>query len=88
MGETYVWDHGYVLEDFASIRAFCLEEDKRLRVYVEDLDASALAEPLSVGSGEIPRWLIIAHVVNHGTQHRSEPARYLTTADTRPEISI
>jgi len=84
VGETYVWDHGYVLEDLASIRTFCLEEDKRLRTYVEDVDAAALGEPLSMGCGKVPRWLIIAHVVNHGTQHRSEVARYLTDCGHSP----
>ena len=31
-----------------------------------------------------PRWLILAHVVNHGTQHRSEMARYLTECGRSP----
>src|SRR5437879_7250193 len=41
IGETYVWDHGFVLDDLESIRAFCLEEDARLRTYVEGLDHAA-----------------------------------------------
>ena len=32
----------------------------------------------------VPRWLIIAHVVNHGSQHRSELARYLTERGHSP----
>jgi uncharacterized damage-inducible protein DinB len=87
VGQTYVWDHGYVLDDLASIHSFCREEDARLRAYVEGLDARALAEPLSLGGGPddvVPRWLIIAHVVNHGTQHRSEVARYLTDRGHSP----
>ncbi len=67
VGETYVWDHGFVLDDLPAIHAFCLEEDRRLRRYVESLDDVALA-----------------HVVNHGTQHRSELARYLTECGHSP----
>jgi uncharacterized damage-inducible protein DinB len=84
VGETYVWDHGFLLDDLESIRAFCVEEDARLRKYVEGLDHAALAEPPPLGKRSHPRWLIIAHVVNHGTQHRSELARYLTDCGHSP----
>jgi uncharacterized damage-inducible protein DinB len=82
VGETCVWDHGFVLDDLATIHAFCREEDARLRRYVESLDDAALAEPL--GTRSIPRWLILAHVVNHGTQHRSELGRHLTDRGHSP----
>ena len=85
VGETYVWDHGFVLDDLPAIHAFCLEEDKRLRSYVESLDETALSESLARGTDfAVPRWLILAHVVNHGTQHRSELARYLTERGHSP----
>lgn len=45
-GDTYVWDHGFVLDDLPALHAFCLEEDARLRTYVESQDEAALAEPL------------------------------------------
>ena len=32
----------------------------------------------------IPRWVILTHVVNHGTQHRSELARYFTVCGHSP----
>ncbi|HVD46514.1 MAG TPA: DinB family protein [Candidatus Limnocylindria bacterium] len=85
VGETYVWDHGFVLDDLPAIHAFCLEEDMRLRNYVESLDDTALSESLAIGADfAVPRWLILAHVVNHGTQHRSEVARYLTECGHSP----
>jgi len=85
VGETYVWDHGFVLDDLPAIHAFCLEEDNRLRNYVESLDDMALSESLTTGPDfAVPRWLILAHVVNHGTQHRSELARYLTECGHSP----
>ena len=84
VGQTYVWDHGFVLDDLASIHAFCLEEDGRLRRYVESLDQTGLDEPLADGDPREPRWLVVAHVVNHGTQHRSELARYLTESGYSP----
>jgi uncharacterized damage-inducible protein DinB len=85
VGDTYVWDHGFVVDDLPAIHAFCLEEDIRLRGYVESLDETALSESLTVnGDFAVPRWLILAHVVNHGTQHRSELARYLTECGHSP----
>lgn len=85
VGGTYVWDHGFVLDDLPAIHAFCLEEDIRLRNYVGSLDDMALGESLSAGADHsVPRWLILAHVVNHGTQHRSEMARYLTECGHSP----
>jgi uncharacterized damage-inducible protein DinB len=85
VGDTYVWDHGFALDDLPAIHAFCLEEDTRLRSYVESLNKAALTESLAVSEDFAPtRWLIVAHVVNHGTQHRSELARYLTECGHSP----
>jgi uncharacterized damage-inducible protein DinB len=85
VGKTYVWDHGFVLDDLPSIHAFCTEEDARLVSYVGSLDDAALAQPLLIGPDEQrPRWFVLAHVVNHGTQHRSELARYFTDCGHSP----
>ena len=84
VGETYVWDR-VPLEDLASIGTFGAEEDARLLLYVGTLDDASLAEPLALDDEmSVPRWLIVAHVVNHGTQHRSELARYLTDRGHSP----
>jgi uncharacterized damage-inducible protein DinB len=87
VGQTYVWDHGFALDDLPAIHAFCLGEDVRLRSYVESLDDAALTESLVMSADvndTVPRWLILAHVVNHGTQHRSELGRYLTECGHSP----
>jgi uncharacterized damage-inducible protein DinB len=87
VGETYVWDHGFTLDEIPQLLAFTNEEDARLLDYVASLDQPSLDERLAM-SGDpddtIPRWLILAHVVNHGTQHRSELARYLTVCGHSP----
>ena len=85
--DSYVWDHGFTLDDLPDIHTFCLEEDRRLRSYVESLDETALTEPMAMSEDPadlIPRWLILAHIVNHGTQHRSELAHYLTRCGHSP----
>ncbi|HEV2029924.1 MAG TPA: DinB family protein [Candidatus Dormibacteraeota bacterium] len=85
VGDTCVWDHGYVLDDLPALHRFCLEEDMRLRTYVGSLDDKALSESLAMRADfAAPRWLVLAHVVNHGTQHRSEMARYLTECGHSP----
>ena len=87
VGETYAWDHGFALDDVAQLHAFTHEEDARLRDYVTSLEQAQLDEPLVMSedpSDTIPRWLILTHVVNHGTQHRSELARYFTECGRSP----
>ena len=85
VGDTYVWDHGFVLDDLPALHAFCIEEDVRLRDYVSSLDDAAVDGPIKLGEDlTVPRWLLGAHVVNHGTQHRSELARYLTECGHSP----
>jgi uncharacterized damage-inducible protein DinB len=87
IGQTYVWDHGFVLDDAEALHAFSLEEDDRLRRYVGSLDQPALDERLAMSEEQddtIPRWLILAHVVNHGTNHRTELARFLTDRGRSP----
>jgi uncharacterized damage-inducible protein DinB len=85
VGDTYVWDHGFVLDDLPAIHAFCLEEDVRLRDFVGSIDGAALTEPWSTRPDFArPRWLVVAHIVNHGTQHRSELARYFTECGHSP----
>ena len=79
-----MWQH-VPLDDLSRIDAFSSEEDARLLDYVGSLDPPALAESLPLdGEMSVPRWLIIAHVVNHGTQHRSELARYCTDCGHSP----
>jgi uncharacterized damage-inducible protein DinB len=87
IGETYVWEHGFTLDAIPQLHAFTLEEDARLRDYVASLDRASLDERLVMSqdpADTIPRWLILVHVVNHGTQHRSELARYLTVCGHSP----
>jgi uncharacterized damage-inducible protein DinB len=33
---------------------------------------------------DVPMWQLLAHVLNHGTQHRSEAAALLTEAGRSP----
>ena len=85
VGETYVWDHGFVLDDLPALHAFSIEEDARLRSYVESHDDAALNGSMRLAPDFArPPWLIVAHIVNHGTQHRSELARYLTECGHSP----
>ena len=85
IGDSYVWDHGFALDDLPALHAFSLEEDARLRSYVESFDGAALGQSVALSADfERPRWLVVAHIVNHGSQHRSELARYLTECGHSP----
>jgi uncharacterized damage-inducible protein DinB len=79
--DPYEWEVP-PLPDLASIRSFWAEETGRLAAYVEGLASEDIDRTYSWKSDGATREatlsMIVAHIVNHGTQHRSELARHLT----------
>jgi len=60
----------------ASVRAFWDATAKDIRDYVETLTEAALEEnPIEIPS---PRWQVLLHIINHGTDHRSTVLQRLT----------
>jgi uncharacterized damage-inducible protein DinB len=86
VGDAYVWDLT-PLPDLESVLSFWGEERERLLAYAESLDEAGLEASVTFGGSSpesAPIWQVLAHVVNHGTQHRSELARYLTVCGHSP----
>ena len=68
---------------FDTLRARWMEEEKLLMTFVENLTEDQLNTPFGYTSTEGARhrrvlWQAMAHVVNHGTQHKTEAAAILT----------
>jgi uncharacterized damage-inducible protein DinB len=73
----------------AALRARWDEEEAAMRAYLSGLDNEHLNGALSyrTTSGKqysAVLWHILAHVVNHGTQHRAEVAQVLTDLGHSP----
>jgi uncharacterized damage-inducible protein DinB len=86
VGETYLWDLK-PMTNLAETQAAWLTDSGELSAYAESLDEAALQKPVVINreKGETaPVWQVLAHVVNHGTQHRSELARYFTVCGYSP----
>lgn len=85
--DDYEWEVPE-LPDLESIRTFWGDEHARLLTYVAGLDEQAFDQTMTWKTDDemttAPRWLVVAHIVNHGTQHRSELARHLTTCGHSP----
>ena len=65
-------------------------EEARMREYLDGLTEARLEEDLVFRQRDgsersTPLWLLLIHVVNHGTQHRSEAAEALTMIGRSPE---
>lgn len=75
--------------DFDALRALWAEEERAMRAFVAGLTEANLASDvdyrtLGGHAGRGNRWLLLAHVLNHGTQHRSEVAAMLTELGASP----
>jgi uncharacterized damage-inducible protein DinB len=85
--DPYDWEVP-ALPDLERIRSFWAEESGRLVAYVDALTVEDLDRTYSWTSGCVEvtstLGLIVAHIVNHGTQHRSELARHLTELGHSP----
>lgn len=85
--DPYEWEVP-PLPDLPSIRSFWAEETGRLAAYVEGLTSEDIDRTYSWKSDGATTTTtlstIVAHIVNHGTQHRSELARYLTERGSSP----
>lgn len=73
----------------ASIRARWQQTQQNLRVFINALSEADLARHLTYtnSAGNIyspPIWQLIVHLVNHGTQHRSELALMLSALGYSP----
>jgi len=64
----------------AALAAAWADEWDALEAWLPTLSSAWLAE---LGDG-VPYWQMLAHVVNHGTQHRAEAAAILTDAGRSP----
>jgi uncharacterized damage-inducible protein DinB len=76
--------------DLPTLLAHARAEAAAMRALLEALPASLLAEPMRYTTSdgvvrERPRWLVLVHLVNHGTHHRGELAAALTALGHSPD---
>jgi uncharacterized damage-inducible protein DinB len=67
--------------DPAALATHWQAQEARMRDWLAGLDDAAAASDQPFGA---PFWTVIAHVANHGTQHRSEAAMLLTDCGHSP----
>lgn len=64
-----------VVPDVPALARAWRADEERMRVWLATLDDADLNVPVTDGC---PLWQCLVHVVNHGTQHRSDAAMMLT----------
>jgi uncharacterized damage-inducible protein DinB len=74
---------------FEALRSRWAEEEKKLMAFVENITDERLNQPFdykNTSGTPLTRilWQAMAHVVNHGTQHRTEAAALLTDLGCSP----
>lgn len=61
------------------------DDEGEMRAYLDGLNNADLARPVALGGGHpMPLWPPLVHVVNHGTQQRSDVAVLLTRYGRSP----
>jgi uncharacterized damage-inducible protein DinB len=55
-----------------------------MRGFLETISDDSMHHMVQTRRGDLPLWQLLAHIANHGTQHRSEAAEMLTQIGRSP----
>lgn len=78
--------------DWAPMRSLRVEMDAGIEAWAGALDVAALEGDLTWtnsrgATATRPRWLLVAHLFNHGTHHRGQVHALLTRAGADPGVT-
>jgi len=86
VGKAYLWET-VPMNNLDEVRAAWEMDSAEFLAYAQQMDGATLQHevkpPFDVPVS-VPIWQVLVHVVNHGTQHRSELARYFTECGYSP----
>jgi uncharacterized damage-inducible protein DinB len=74
------------LPDLEAVKVFIRREESRVKTYVRDLNENELAKKIGFGKPEqyLKQKHILLHIINHGTEHRTELGHFLTENRNSP----
>ncbi len=84
-GGKYLWEVED-LPDLPAMHAFLHQEQATVNSYLTSLSEADLTAKVQYAEGKegVARWQILTHIVNHGTEHRTEIGHFLTEHDASP----
>ena len=84
-GTEYIWEVED-LPDLEAVSAFLVREEIRVKSYVKGLGKIDLTKMIVFGKPiqQQEQKFILLHIVNHGTEHRTELGHFLTECGNSP----
>ena len=82
----YLWEVEN-LPDLKAMKSFLHHEKEQTEGYLSSLSETELTAQVQYAEGKqgLERWQILAHIINHGTEHRTEIGHFLTECDASPD---
>ena len=84
-GTDYLWEVED-LPDLEAVQAFVKREEPRVKNYIGGLNENDLSKKIGFGKPEqkLEQKLILLHIINHGTEHRTELGHFLSDCENSP----
>ena len=78
-GGQYLWEVED-LPDLPAMHTFLHQEQETTNHYLASLSEADLTAKVQYAEGKegVARWQILSHIINHGTEHRTEIGHFLT----------